>query len=192
MDISLRKAHKIQLDIHAKVQSLKIPSVISISIFESAESAILKAKEEAKENYNRRISLYKELTLIRANVATINTKRVTINDDEVSVSDILAAISSTEKAISMTEDLVNCIRPTCNLAAVKRQLNKLRDSEELHTENIQLYIYDDTDKDVFKDQLYILKKKKNELQDILIDLNSELKITLSENSVKVLTEEKIL
>jgi hypothetical protein len=186
MKVSLRKAHQIQAEINAIINTLKIESTVKVNEFQTPETVIDNARSEILHNISRKLKFLSVLNNIRMSVSKENQKS--------EIFDALAGIANTTKAINLIENLVRegNVIPVTDFNVVNGRLLKMKAQEDSYQDHIMVYVFTEADKELFKTQLHNFKKTKAELQDRLIELNIKKQIELSEEDVVFLTEEKIL
>ena len=186
MKISLRKAHNIQNEINAVINTMKIESTVKINEFQEPHIVVEEARLVSLNNITRKLKFLKVLNDIRVSVSEANQKS--------EISDTLAGIASTTKAINLVENLIreSSILQVADFAVLEGKLLKMKSQEDSYQDHIMAYVFTEDDKEMFKTQLYNFKKTKAELQDRLIELNIKKQIEISDENAEFLTEEKIL
>jgi hypothetical protein len=186
MQISLRKANAIQVAINEVLKGLEFKAEIAINEFQKPEATIEAASKTFFANVDRREALLRSLYEIRKATAAMNAAN--------GIDNRLADLALLEKDFVFFS----------GQAKVKERL----DAEVIHGKIVKIanraedsyYAKAEVETSVFtQDDIKTLnrlavkaKKKKQKLQDELLELNVRTTITLSEEAVATLTSEDIL
>jgi hypothetical protein len=188
MNVTLRKASVLQNAINEAIRGIDIKSEIALNEFQIPEAELLKAVTEARANIARRDALNKALYAIRHAVARAN--------HESGVNDKLTAVAETEKQIQFYTGLASKeVRQNFDVLAGK--LRKIADSKSERT----IYGYNDTvstsvftaeDIAGFKKTVSELKKRKQKIQDQVLEFNVRNEIVLDTATVSTLQVEGLV
>lgn len=188
MKITLRKAAVLQNAINDALKQIDIKSEISLTEFHKPEDEISRAVTEIRANIQRRSSLNSALYNIRQCVALAN--------HEAGVNGNLTAVAELEKQIQFYTGLAGKeVRESADVLAGK--LRKIGEQEG----KSRIYGYNDTvstsvwtveDIAGFKKTVNDLKKSKQQLQDLILELNIRTEIALNNETVTTLQAEGLL
>lgn len=184
MQITLRKANKIQSEILDIVKKLDLSTILVINEFESPKEVVQKASDKFALNLQRRNDLLDSLYEIRKQVAVANSK--------CGVDQALAEVARLEKDISLYSTLEKMAPKTEN-SILKSQLSKLEKvTERYYANNVSTSILDEAQIAGFASSLAKARRQKQEIQDELLEINVQNSITLSDKIVAVLAVEGIV
>ena len=187
MQVSLRKANALQVAINEALKGLEFKSDVSINEFQKPAQEIELAKQKFERNVQRRGNLTSALYNIRTAVSSANASN--------KIDHLLADLARLEKDIVFYTPLAKASVQT-DLKVIGGKLEKIsnRDGESysFHSSEVSTSIFADSDLEVFRSNLSLAKKKKQKLQDELLELNVRTTITLSDETVATLTAEDIL
>lgn len=188
MKITLRKAAVLQNAINDALKQIDIKSEIALTEFHKPEDEISRAAAEAKTNIARREKLNHALFDIRQRVAVAN--------NTAGVNKYLTDVAELEKQIQFYTGLASKeVRESADVLA-----GKLRKMSEVEAKS-RIYGYGDTvntsvftaeDIAGFKKTVGDLKKSKQQLQDMLLEINVRTDIELSNDTVLVLHSEGLI
>lgn len=187
MKINLRKANAIQLSITEALKNLNFESSVSINEFQKPEPMVAAASERFSANIRRREKLIDVLYGIRKAVAAAN--------NSLGINERLADVARFEKDIVFYTTYAKA--PTrqgpMELAG---KLDKIRtqpaDRAYYADKEVTSSVFTEENIEAFRKAITYAKKQKQALQDELLELNISTKITLTEEDIKVLTDESIL
>ena len=191
MKLTLRKANAVQLAINDIVKGLKFDNTVALNEFQDAEAVLQAATARFMANVTRRKSLVETLRDIRLAVGTAN--------HQAGIDRRLTEIAHLEKQIQFFNGLAQADTLRDSMDVVKGKLDKIRNRKE--ESRASLYGRDDTvttsvlykeQIDGIKTEIKNLKKQKQKLNDSILELNIKTEIPLTEDTVKVLTDEGIL
>lgn len=188
MNITLRKASALQNSINETLKGLEVTSTVTVDEFQNAGSVIAAKRDEVTKTIVRKTSLLDVLYAIRKGVATANAA--------AGITELLADVAQLEKRIQLQSQLAGA---TVQLepAVLDGRLNRLREQ----TGETRLYrsasgvetgVFTEEEVSRAKAELADLKKRKQALQDQLLELNVSTSVELSEKSVIVLQQEGLL
>lgn len=187
MKITLRKAAVLQNAINDVIKQIDIKTDIALTEFHAPESEIARARQAFAQALERRDQLIETLYNIRRAVSDAN--------HTAGINGNLTAVAALEKQIQFYSALAGKgVRENADVLAGK--LRKISESK-----NDRLYGYNDTvntsvfteeDLAKIKSDVAGLKKSKQQLQDLILELNVRTEIDLSDAAVAVLQAEGLL
>ena len=187
MQISLRKANALQVAINESLKGLEFKSDVSINEFQDPEKEIELAKQKFDRNVQRRWNLISALYDIRTKVASANATN--------NIDNLLADLARIEKDLVFFAPFAKANVQT-DLKVIGGKLEKIsnRDGESysFHSSEVSTSIFADSDLEVFRSNLSLAKKKKQALQDALLEANVRTTIELAAGTVEVLKAEDII
>jgi len=186
MNINLRKANNVQTSIQDAINSIEINSSIEINEFQDPVKEIQSANDELFANDARRMKLLQAFYNIRALVATANAS--------CGISTNLAKAAFIEKRLSQLSYIAG-LRPVTDMAVIKGRLDKIKardDKDYYGKDTVGTSIVGAEQIAQAKAQIKDLRKQKQKINDENLDLNFKTEIPLSEDTVKILTDEGIL
>ena len=187
MQVSLRKANALQVAINEALKGLEFKSDVSINEFQDPEKEIELAKQKFDRNVQRRGSLTSALYNIRTQVASANASN--------KIDNLLADLARLEKDIVFYTPLTKANTST-ELRVLRGKLIKISNREGesygFHSSEVSTSIFADSDLETFRNNLSLAKKKKQALQDQLLEVNVRTTIELATSTVEVLKAEDIL
>ena len=193
MDISLRKANALQQAINDAVKQLDLTTGVAINEFQTPKTVINTASERFWTNLERRNNLVDALFEIRRDVARVNASS--------GITDTLALLARTEKQIGFYSGLSNT-PVAVDMEIVVGRLGKIKsrdtgDSRYGHGvfdngDEVRTTVLTQTEIDNVRLTLNDLKRKKQSLQDELLEMNVRNNISLSTSAIEILKSEEIL
>lgn len=187
MQVSLRKANALQVAINEALKSLEFKSDVSINEFQNPAQEIELAKRKFDLNIQRRWNLISALYDIRTKVASANAA----ND----IDNLLADLARLEKDLVFFAPLAKASVQT-DLKVLGGKLEKIANREgesySFHSSEVSTSVFAETDLEYFRSNLSVSKKKKQALQDQLLEVNVRTTIELATSTVEVLKAEDII
>ena len=187
MQVSLRKANALQVAINEALKGLEFKSDVSINEFQKPAQEIELAKQKFDRNVQRRGSLTSALYNIRTAVSSANASN--------KIDNLLADLARLEKDIVFYTPLAKASGQT-DLEVVRGKLVKIANREgesySFHSSEVSTSIFAETDLEAFRSNLSVAKKKKQALQDQLLEVNVRTTIELATSTVEVLKAEDII
>jgi len=187
MNINLRKANAIQSSIHDAINGIDITMSIEINEYQDPVKEIQEANNEMFANDARRMKLLQAFYNIRALVATANAS--------CGISTNLAKAAFIEKRLQQLSSIASQ-KPVTDMQIIKGRLDKIkaRDEKEYYgsRDTVSTSVVGSEQIAQAKAQIKDLRKQKQKINDENLDLNFKTEIPLSEDTVKVLTDEGIL
>lgn len=187
MQVSLRKANALQVAINEALKGLEFKSDVSINEFQNPSKEIELAKEKFDRNVQRRWNLIAALYNIRTSVASANASN--------NIDNLLADLARLEKDIVFFSQYVKANVRT-DLKVIGGKLEKIANREGesygFHSSEVSTSIFEESDLENFRINLSTSKKKKQALQDQLLEVNVRTTIELDAGTVEVLKAEDII
>jgi len=187
MNINLRKANNVQNSIQDAINNIDTVMSIEINEFQDPIKEIQSANDLLFANDARRMKLLQAFYNIRALVATANAS--------CGISTNLAKAAFIEKRLQQLLSIAGQ-KPVTDMEVIKGRLDKIkaRDDKEYYggRDTVSTSIVGAEQIAQAKAQIKDLRKQKQKINDENLDLNFKTEIPLSEDTVKVLTDEGIL
>ena len=187
MQVSLRKANALQVAINEALKGLEFKSDVSVNEFQKPAQEIELAKRKFDLNVQRRGNLTSALYNIRTAVSSANASN--------KIDNLLADLARLEKDIVFYTPLAKASVRT-DLKVIDGKLLKIANREgesySFHSSEVSTSIFTDSDLEAFRSNLSLAQKKKQKLQDELLELNVRTTIELATSTVEVLKSEDII
>ncbi|NBR61980.1 MAG: hypothetical protein EBT86_10145 [Actinobacteria bacterium] len=187
MEITLRRANSVQNQINEVLKSLNFDYLISVNEFENAEQAIESAAINFSENIKRRERLLEALYAIRKNVGSANISE--------GIDIRMADAAHLEKQIKFYTDLMDA-KIRLSKEVIEGKINRIRTTENVsrmyREEGIQTTIFVQQDLVNFKNIVNFARKKRQKIQDEILELNTRVTIGISNEVEKTLKDEGII
>jgi hypothetical protein len=187
MQVSLRKANALQVAINEALKGLEFKSDVSINEFQDPEKEIELAKQKFDRNVQRRWNLISALYDIRTKVATANAAN--------NIDNLLADLARLEKDLVFFAPFAKANTST-ELRVLRGKLLKIANREgesySFHSSEVSTSIFTEEDLASYSTSLADFKKKKQALQDQLLEVNVRTTIELATGTVEVLKAESII
>ena len=187
MKLTLRKANVIQAAINEAIKGLSLDTTVNLNEFEEVADQIQTARDRFWKNVATRNKLTTALYEIRAKVAQANAA--------VDINDHLATVAYLEKQISHNTMLAGN-KPQTALKVLNGQVRKNAEAkEDVYSHgrrDVVTSIFSEEELEEFRGNAAEFKRKKQKLQDILLELNTQTEIVLTESTADFLVEAEIL
>lgn len=189
MKITLRKASALQNAIQEAIKTIEIKLSISINEFQDFKAELACANEGVIKNDVRRGLLTVALYTIRGQVGVANSTS--------GISDRLADCAYLDKRIGQLQGLISSVTQE-NEVVMEGKLNKIRnrkeDSRNIYgrEDEVSTGVLTAEQIEHFKNTQRDLKKRKQKLNDELLELNVRTEIDLAEDIVETLNTEGLL
>lgn len=184
MNISLRKANAIQLSIQEAIKALYFDTNIVINQFETPEQKFKESRDTFFENLQIRKGLVESLYKIRMAVSLANAKS--------GISDKLATCAMFEKDIVFYSGFANK-QPRLSDEFISGKLKKMDASnEEWKSDEFFSSILSKEEISDFNKIVLEIKRKKQKIQDELLETNVSVQIDLDQSTIDLLTKIGIL
>jgi hypothetical protein len=188
MKITLRKASALQNAINETLKGLEVTTTVAVDEFQNAADVIAAARAEAGKAFVRKTALLDVLYTVRKDVATANAG--------AGITDLLAEIAQLEKRIQLQGQLAGATA-VLESAVLDGRLARLRESGAearlyRHSSGVETGVFSSDEIANARTELADLKKRKQALQDRLLELNVGTSVELSEKSVIVLQQEGLV
>ena len=189
MKINLRKANAIQASINDVLRTIQLKTQVNLNEFHSVGTVIGEARSEVIKNLERKIALTNALYAIRKVVGEANNSGV---DQK------LAEVAQLEKTIQIYSELANATVQEDG-SIINGKLDKIRNRPA--DSRASLYGYSDeitvgvlgaSDIETMKKNVRDAKKKKQALQDEILELNVRTEVELDAATVATLVEEQLV
>lgn len=188
MQISLRKAKALQTSINDAIKGITVNTNITINEFQDAEAVLAAGLATLGANIEKRTKLNTALYEMREAVGALNATS--------GVSDRLTSIAYIEKTIQFYATLAQSeerIEPAVLAGKLAKIRNTVDDGRGYgRSTEVQTSVLDAEMVKSFQTAITVAKKEKQKLQDQVLELNIQAKITLSDVTVATLTAENIL
>lgn len=187
MKLTLRKANAVQAEINQAIKALDLPTVVELNEFEDVGEQIRLVRDRFRMNNETRDHLINALYDIRRKVSEANAS--------AGINDLLADVARIEKDISYCTMLANKGAQT-SLRVLDGRLKKA--AEE--TGERRMFGYDTVTTSIFTEEeveyhrknAARCKRRKQKLQDRLLELNVQTEIELDEETARFLEKADIL
>ena len=186
MQVSLRKANALQVAINESLKGLEFKADISINEFQDPAKEIELAKQKFDRNVQRRWNLIGALYDIRTKVANANAAN--------NIDNLLADLARLEKDLVFFAPFAKANVQT-DLKVIGGKLEKIANRTEdsyYAKAEVETSIFAEDDLNTYRTYLSEFKKKKQALQDTLLEVNVRTTIELATGTVEVLKAEDIL
>jgi hypothetical protein len=188
MNITLRKASALQNAINETLKGLEVTVTATVDEFQDASAVIAAKRDEVTKTVVRKTALLDVLYAVRKGVATANAG--------AGITELLADVAQLEKRIQLQGQLAGA---TAQLepAVLDGRLARLREGTSesrlyRSSNGVETGVFNEEEIAAAKTELADLKKRKQALQDRLLELNVGTAVILSEKSVIVLQREGLL
>lgn len=188
MDITLRKANAVQNSIHEMIKGLSFDTAVRINEFEDHHAQIDAVRTVFDTHCATRNRLVGALYEIRKAVAVANA--------EHGINDMLAEVAMLEKEIQFNNTFATQ-QPRLSNAVLAGKIEKIKNSSEesrLYGRNdtVDTGIFEKSEIEDFKRTVADLKRQKQKLQDVLLEVNVQTEITLDDDTARFLESADIL
>lgn len=188
MNITLRKASALQNAINETLKGLEVTTTATVDEFQDAGAVIAAKRNEVSQTVVRKSALLDVLYAVRKGVAVANAT--------AGITDLLAEVAQLDKRIQLQNALASA-SVQLEAAVLDGRLNRLREQAGearlyRHTSGVETGVFTQEEIAAAKTELADLKKRKQALQDRLLELNVGTTVALSEKSVIVLQQEGLL
>ncbi len=190
MQITLRKANAIQNSINDTIKNISIVTTISINEFENPAEKIQEADKRLYEADARRAALLMALYFIRGEVSSANAVS--------GINAKLTEVAYLDKRVSQLSEMVSEVQS--DIKVITGKLEKIKNRKE-DSSRVSLYGSRDevttgvlTEKQTEDIKVLIgdLKKKKQKLNDEILELNVRTEINLNEEVFNTLQKENLI
>jgi len=189
MKLTLRKASALQNSIQDAIKNIDIKTNILINEFQDSATVLSAANADVVKNDARRDALTKALYTIRAQVGNANAT--------AGVADRLSEAAYIDKRIGHLQSLVGA-EVQAETAVIAGKLDKLRNRKDDNAhyygreEGVQTGVLTQAQVDAFKATQRDLKKRKQKLNDEVLELNVRTEVELADDVVATLNAEGLL
>lgn len=188
MKLTLRKASALQNSIQEAVKTIEVKTAITISEFQNYQDALATANDIAVKNDARRAALTEALYAIRGQVGVANSTS--------GVSDRLAEAAYVDKRIAQLQGLIGSDVRSDD-AVIAGKLDKLRGRKEDaysygREDGVATGVFTAEQVEQFKTTQRELKKRKQKINDEVLELNVRTEVELKDSIVATLNAEGLL
>lgn len=188
MHITLRKAKVIQTEIMARIQTIAVTHVASISEFENVEVSLEEAYQKFLINDKRRDVLTAVFYDIRALVGAANAT--------CGIDSMLTTMAYLDRRIQQITPFATANERT-SLTVLRGEQERIKKSDSSYAwrdtqRNITSSLLTDVHIRAWMEELQRLKQQKQSLNDKVLDLNMRTQITLTDHMVELLKSEHIV
>lgn len=188
MNVTLRKASALQNAINETLKGLEVTTTATVDEFQDAGAVIAAKRDEVTKTVVRKSALLDVLYAVRKSVAAANAT--------AGITDLLAEVAQLEKRIQLQNALASA-SVQLEAAVLDGRLNRLREQAGearlyRHTSGVETGVFTQAEVTDAKSELAELKKRKQALQDRLLELNVSTTVALSDKSVVVLQQEGLI
>lgn len=185
MEITLKKAHTIQIELENIYNSIVVMNLFAITEFHNPEKFIDEMKSNLEEKIERKISVCFAKYEIRSLIDDKNHGS--------GISKMLTKIAHLNKNISLWDDVVKSIPDHLDdIDVLKGKLDKISKAEVKQYSRDTVGVVPIKDLDKYKALLSKCKKEKSDLKDKIAAANLNNTVILSDEIVDILKKENII
>jgi len=184
--INLRQAAAIQQLLCDIIKSITFDINVTIDEFQEADTVIKNAQTILARNIERHDALLVTLYVIRDLVGDANLT--------FGISTLLGKLALCEKRI-VHYDMLSCHLPQLDFDVITGKLGKIKTTEVTYSHNIDYVSTSVLDEDsllTFKNIALQYGREKQQLKELILELNIKTKITLTDDVMGILHHEKLL
>jgi len=188
MNISLRRAAALQNSIQECLRGIALEATVRLNEFQDAESVISRRQTQLVLNFARRQALIRVLYDIRAQVGDAN--------QAAGINQRLTDIARIDRMIQDHQTLSQ-VAERGNSEVIQGQLTRIREARPEH----RGYGYDGTvettimqaeDIQAHRRRLQELRRERQRIQDLILELNVRTEISLSPTALEILKEHDLI
>ena len=186
MNITLRKANAVQVSINDMIKGLSFDTSVRINEFEDHNEQINAVRDVFNTHRATRTKLVGALYEIRKAVAVANA--------ENSINDMLAEVAMLEKEIQFANTFATQ-QARLSDAVITGKIAKIKEAKEdrfYGRDDVTTTIFTKEEVEEYKRTVADLKRQKQKLQDVLLELNVQTEITLDDETATFLERADIL
>lgn len=188
MNITLRKANSVQLAINEAVKGLSFETSVRLNEFEDHNNQIKEVRSTFDAHRATRTRLVGALYEIRKAVSGANA--------EAGIDNMLADVAMLEKEIQFYNTFATKAARLSD-AVLAGKLEKIKNSSEEsglygRGDTVDTGIFEKSEIEEFKRTVADLKRQKQKLQDVLLEVNVQTEITLDDDTARFLESAGIL
>lgn len=186
MNITLRKANAVQNSINEMIKSLAFATSVRINEFEDHNEQINAVRDVFDVHSATRAKLVGALYEIRKAVAVANA--------DAGINDMLAEVAMLEKEIQFNNTFAT-LQPRLSDAVITGKVAKLKEAKEdrfYGRDDVSTTIFTKEEVEGYKRTVADLKRQKQKLQDVLLELNVQTEIELDEETARFLERADII
>ena len=186
MNITLRKANAVQNSINEMIKGLTFDTSVRVNEFEDHNEQINAVRDVFDTHRATRTKLVGALYEIRKAVAVANA--------DAGINDMLADVAQLEKDIQFYNSFATQ-QPRLSDAVITGKIAKIKESKEdrfYGRDDVTTTVFTKDEIEDFKRTVADLKRQKQKLQDVLLELNVQTEIALDEETARFLERADIL
>ena len=186
MNITLRKENAVQNSINEMIKGLTFDTSVRINEFEDHNEQILAVRDVFNTHRATRTKLVGALYEIRKAVAVANA--------DAGINDMLAEVAMLEKEIQFANTFATQ-QPRLSDAVITGKITKIKEAKEdryYGRDDVTTSIFTKEEVEDYKRTVADLKRQKQKLQDVLLELNVQTEITLDDETATFLERADIL
>lgn len=185
MNITLRKANAVQNSINEMIKGLSFDTSVRINEFEDHNEQINAVRTVFDTHRATRTKLVGALYEIRKAVAVANA--------EAGINDMLAEVAMLEKEIQFNNTFATQ-QARLSDAVIAGKIEKIKAAKEdyYRRDDVNTTIFTKEEVEEYKRTVADLKRQKQKLQDVLLELNVQTEITLDDETATFLERADIL
>ena len=186
MNITLRKANAVQISINEMIKGLSFDTSVRINEFEDHNEQIDAVRDVFNTHLATRTKLVGALYEIRKAVAVANA--------EAGINDMLAEVAMLEKEIQFANTFATQ-QARLSDAVITGKIAKIKEAKEdrfYGRDDVTTTIFTKQEVEDYKRTVADLKRQKQKLQDVLLELNVQTEITLDDETATFLERADIL
>jgi vacuolar-type H+-ATPase subunit I/STV1 len=188
MNVTLRKAKALELSMQDAIRSIKVEATVQVNEFEPFRDRLIKASDLVMANDTRRHALLKAQYKVRSNVGKCNATS--------GINDRLAEAAYVDKRITMISDILVSGAVESDVV-LEGKLNKIRNRKEdsasfrygLGEDGVTTGVLAESVRKHFELEVKELRKRKQRLNDEILELNIRTQFELDAESVNLLLQE---
>lgn len=190
MKITLRRANALQNSLVELLKAIKIELTIDVNEFENIEEVLNKSIERVYKTDSRREQITKALYQIREKVGTLNATS--------GISKLLSEAAYIDKRISQLEDCAKS-NEMVNIEVLKGKIDKIKNLKDEaksrligYGDTVTTPILNKEQIQEFKKHILNLKKDKQRINDMILELNVKTEFDLDKETVELLVAEDLI
>jgi len=187
MKITLRKANALQASIKECIVEIVSNSTATVDEFQEVEQVILTAIATFYEGFNAKLGLYEVLAEIRTLVGRANATS--------GINDALTEIAQCDNVMRLITPFTRQSTYKLAIGEIEQRVASIAEQKKTgstYLSNLTVNLLTKEDVTLFKNRLLDIKRRKQTLQDSLLELNIRTEIELSAEAVTLLKAHSLL
>lgn len=187
MQVTLRKASVLQQAVQDAIKAITLKGKVSINEFQDPAAELAAASKTLREDITRITNLSHALANIRSSVGLVNA--------QAGVNGLLAELAATERLITRYTELTEAGNLTEDFAVVSGKVEKLKGRDEARyygSSEVETGAISPDEMEAFKNELRVLRKRKQELNDKLLEINIKTTVDIVGQTESVLQKENLI